>query len=76
MFRYNGSTWIYIESNIRMTMTNKPVDGIPAPDALTRHNLVGSFINNNNTATIAGKVIEERQSLSKALKKQKPQADM
>lgn len=76
LFRYNGSTWAYIESNIRMTMTNKPVDGIPVDDSLARHNLVGSFINNNNTATIAGKVIEERQSLSKALKKQKPQADM
>jgi hypothetical protein len=56
-------------------MTNKPVNGLPAAPALTRHNQVGSFINNNNTATIAGKVVEERQSLSKALKKQKPQAD-
>jgi hypothetical protein len=75
LFRYNGSSWVYIESNLRMTMTNKPIDGKPAPDTLTRHTQLGSFINNNNTATIAGKVIQERQSLSKALKKQKPQAD-
>jgi hypothetical protein len=58
-----------------MTMTNKPLDAKPTADALTRHTQLGSFINNNNTATIAGKVVEERQSLSKALKKQKPQAD-
>lgn len=77
LFRFSGSGWVYVESNVRMTMTNKPVDGIPAPDALTRHTQLGSFINNNNTATIAGKVVEERQSLSKALKKrQGPEADL
>ncbi len=77
LFRFSGNGWVYVESNVRMTMTNKPVDGIPAPDALTRHTQLGSFINNNNTATIAGKVIEERQSLSKALKKrQGPEADL
>jgi hypothetical protein len=32
----------------------------------------GTFINNNNTATIAGKVVQERQPLSKALR---PKAD-
>jgi hypothetical protein len=77
LFRFNGKSWVYIESNVRMTMTNKPVDSLPAADALTRHTQLGSFINNNNTATIAGKVIEERQSLSKALKKrQTPEADL
>jgi hypothetical protein len=77
LFRFSGSGWVYVESNVRMTMTNKPVDGIPAPDALTRHTQLGSFINNNNTATIAGRVVEERQSLSKALKKrQGPEADL
>jgi hypothetical protein len=59
-----------------MTMTNKPVDGVPAAAAETRQNQIGTFINNNSTATIAGKVVTERQALSKALKKQKPQADM
>ena len=77
LFRFNGKSWVYIESNVRMTLTNKPVDSLPAADALTRHTQLGSFINNNNTATIAGKVIEERQSLSKALKKrQRPEADL
>jgi hypothetical protein len=59
-----------------MTMTNKPLDGKAAPETQTRQTQIGSFINNNNTATIAGVVVEERQSLTKALKKQKPQADM
>ena len=76
LFRFSGNGWTFVENNVRMTMTNKPVNGLPAADALTRHTQLGSFINNNNTSTIAGKVIEERQSLSKALKKQKPQADM
>jgi hypothetical protein len=31
-----------------------------------------SFINNNNTATIAGQVVQERQALSQVLK---PKAD-
>jgi hypothetical protein len=75
LFRFNGSSWVFVESNVRTTMTNKPTNGLPVADALTRHTQVGSFINNNNTSTIAGKVVEERQSLSKALKKQKPQAD-
>lgn len=77
LFRFSGSGWVFVENNVRMTMTNKPVDGLPAPDALTRHTQLGSFINNNNTATIAGRVVEERQSLSKALKKrQGPEADL
>lgn len=77
LFRFNGNGWEYVESNVRMTLTNKPVDGLPKPDAETRHTQIGSFINNNNTATIAGRVVEERQSLSKALKKrQGPEADL
>ena len=76
LFRFSGQSWVYIESNVRMTMTNKPTDGAPAPAAETKQTQVGSFINNSNTATIAGVVIDERQSLSKALKKQRPQADM
>ena len=76
LFRFDGKSWVFVENNVRMTMTNKPVDGVPAPDAQTRHTQLGSFINNNNTATIAGKVVQERQSLSKALKRQKPEADL
>ncbi len=75
LFRFDGNSWVYVESNVRMTMTNKPVDSAPADAAVTRQTQVTSFINNNNTSTIAGNIVPERQSLSKALKKQKPQAD-
>lgn len=75
LFRFDGNSWVYVESNVRMTMTNKPIDSLPADAAVTRQTQVTGFINNNNTATIAGNVVQERQSLSKALKKQRPQAD-
>lgn len=76
LFRFNGKSWVYVESNVRMTLTNKPENGLPTDSENTRRTQIGSFINNNTTATIAGKVVEERQSLSKALKKQKPTADL
>ena len=72
LFRWNGRHWVKFEDNVRMTMTNKPVDGKPDAAANTRQTQKGTFINNNNTATIAGKVVPERQALSKALK---PKAD-
>ena len=75
LFRFSGQSWVYVETNVRMNMTNEPADGAPAPASETKQTQVGSFINNNNTATIAGSVVEEKQSLSKALKKQRPQAD-
>lgn len=72
LYRWNGRHWIKFEDNVRMTMTNKPKDGKPADASQTRQTQKGTFINNNNTATIAGKVVPERQALSKALK---PKAD-
>lgn len=75
LFRFDGQSWVYVESDVRMTMTNKPADSLPANRDLTRQTGVTSFVNNNSTATIAGTVVEERQSLSKALKKQRPEAD-
>jgi len=62
LFRWDGTHWINYEENVRMTMTN----------TADRKTLKTSFINNTNTATIAGEVIVERQALSKALK---PKAD-
>lgn len=62
LFRWNGTHWIKFEDNVRMTMTN----------TANRQTQKTSFINNTNTATIAGEVIIERQALSKALK---PRAD-
>jgi hypothetical protein len=72
LFRWNGRHWIKFEDNVRMTMTNKPKDGLPANASQTKQTQKGSFINNNNTSTIAGKIVPERQALSKALK---PKAD-
>jgi len=72
LFRFNGQHWIKFEDNVRMTMTNTPADGLPAPNSQTRQTQRTSFINNSNTATIAGELVEERQALSKILK---PKAD-
>lgn len=62
LFRYDGTRWIKVEDNLRMTLSN----------TLDRFTQKSSFINNNNTNVINGKVVEERQSLSKALR---PKAD-
>ncbi len=76
LFRYDGKRWVKYEDNVRMTMTNLGTDqtgqtsAYPGqPVKLTQK---GTFVNNNNTATISGKVVQEKQALSKALK---PKAD-
>jgi hypothetical protein len=76
LFRYNGTRWIKFEDNVRMTLDNfgnenvAPTGNYPGKDVrLTKK---GTFINNNNTSTIAGNVVQEKQALSKALK---PKAD-
>jgi len=76
LFMFDGKNWVFQESNVRMTMTNKPKDGKPDLNTKTRQTEVGGFINNITTATLNGKVVPERQSLSKALKSNKPKADM
>jgi len=58
LFRYDGRRWVKVEDNVRQTLTNTS----------TRAHQKGTFINNTNTSTIGGEVVEERQSLSKALK--------
>jgi len=75
LFKFDGKNWVFQETNVRMTMTNKPADSKPANNNITRQTEVTGFINNNTTSTINGKVIPERQSLSKALKTNKPKAD-
>lgn len=62
LFRFDGARWVKMEDNVRMTMTN----------TTTRATQKSTFINNTNTSTIGGDVVEERQSLSKALR---PKAD-
>jgi len=73
MFRFNGVHWIKFEDNVRMDITNKPVDGTDThPKSETRQTQVSGFINNTSTATIANKVVVQRQALSKVLR---PKAD-
>jgi hypothetical protein len=62
LFRYDGARWIKVEDNVRHTLTN-------GPNRMTQK---GTFINNTNSSTICDDVVEERQSLSKALR---PRAD-
>lgn len=72
LFRWNGKHWVLFEDKVRMTMTNKPTNALPQSNAITRQIQKTTFINNVNSATIAGEVVYERQALSKALK---PRAD-
>lgn len=62
LFQYDGRRWIKVEDAVRMTLTNTN----------DRMHQKGTFINNTNTDTIGGEVVEERQSLSEALR---PKAD-
>jgi hypothetical protein len=62
LFRYDGTRWVKVEDAVRHTLNNGP----------DRKTLKGSFINNTNTNEICGEIVEERQSLSKALR---PRAD-
>ena len=54
-----------------MTVNNQGETQTADPNKV-RKTQKGSFVNNTNTATIAGEVVQERQALSKALK---PRAD-
>ena len=58
MFQYDGDRWKKVYDDIRMTLSN--VD--------ERQTQRGSFVNNFNSSIIDGEVVEERQSLSKALR--------
>ncbi len=58
LFRYDGRRWVKIEDSVRMDMTQTN----------TRSTQKSSFVNNTKTDNIGGEVVQERQSLSKALK--------
>ena len=62
LFRLTTDRWEMMEDNVRVTLSNTN----------DRNTQLGSFVNNTNTDVIAGDTVEERQSLSKALR---PQAD-
>jgi hypothetical protein len=75
LFRYDGKRWNIYEQGVRMTMNQFGAQDVakdPWQGFQIRETQKTSFINNATTATINGKVIEERQALSKALK---PKAD-
>jgi len=63
LFRYSGSRWVKQEDAVRHDISNTDL----------RQRQKTSFINNTNSAVINGQVVEERQSLSQALK---PKADL
>jgi hypothetical protein len=62
MFQYDGTRWVKVEDDLRMTLSN----------TLERQTYKTTFINNQNTNQIDGETVQERQSLSKALR---PKAD-
>lgn len=62
LFRYDGTRWVKMEDAVRMTLSNTN----------NRNTQKTGFVNNTNTTTVAGQTIEQRQSLSQALK---PKAD-
>lgn len=62
LFRFDGSRWVKVEDNVRQTLTNTN----------NRATQKSTFINNTKTNNIGGDVVQERQSLSKALR---PNAD-
>jgi hypothetical protein len=76
LFRFDGSRWVKMEDNVRMTMSNlgssDVATGATFEGKEERQTQKTSFINNNKTNTIAGKTVQEKQSLSKALR---PEAD-
>jgi hypothetical protein len=71
LFRYDGTHWIKFEDNVRMTV-NQIGETQTTDSTKVRRTQKTGFINNANTSTIAGEVVNERQALSKALK---PRAD-
>ena len=71
LFRYDGRHWIKFEDNVRMTINQSGATQTTDPTKV-RRTQKASFINNTNTATIAGEVVVEKQALSKALR---PRAD-
>ena len=62
LFRYDGARWIKIEDSVRITTSNTD----------SRENWKTKFVNASGTSTINGLTVDQRQSLTNALK---PKAD-
>jgi len=75
LFRYDGKRWVAYQDRVRMTLNQFGTQDISTgtfTGSDIRQNQKSTFINNSNTSTIAGKIVPEKQALSKALK---PKAD-
>jgi len=76
LFRFNGSRWVKMEDNVRMTLSNLGESDTGVGDRFegkdVRLTQKTTFINNDTVSRINGKDIKEKQSLSKALR---PRAD-
>ena len=62
LFRFDGTRWVKIEDSVRITMSNTD----------SKENWKTKFVNASGTTTINGLTVDQRQSLSNALK---PKAD-
>ncbi len=62
LFRYDGNRWVKVEDSVRLTTTNTD----------SRNTFKTGFVNNSSSTTINGLTVEQRQTLSNALK---PKAD-
>ena len=62
LFKYDGGRWVKMQDGVRVDLTNTD----------TRNTQKTTFINNTKTNEIGGEQVQERQSLSKALR---PKAD-
>jgi hypothetical protein len=76
LFKYDGRRWIMQEQGVRMTMNQfgaqDVAPGTTFAGSAVRQTQKAGFVNNATTATIGGRVVTEKQALSKALK---PRAD-
>ena len=62
LFRFDGTRWVKIEDSVRITMSNTD----------SKENWKTKFVNASGTTNINGLAVDQRQSLSNALK---PKAD-
>ena len=62
LFRFDGTRWVKMEDSVRITMSNTD----------SKENWKTKFVNASGTTTINGLTVDQRQSLSNALK---PKAD-
>jgi hypothetical protein len=76
LFRFSGTRWVKVEDIARMTMSNLGASDTGTGDVFdgkdVRQTQKTSFINNEATAKIDGRTVQEKQCLSKALR---PKAD-